>query len=231
MRQTEHQRMLAEAAANATHSNERLYNICNKFQIKAVLEKCFISQISMLTKRTSLFLVTGHALQSWQDSHTEQFICHMRVDMAHSPCIQKPLGMLMMHSSRGRCLLMPLPQANWPSASLLQGGTLLQDRTLLLKSGWVQSAAPPSTHKLEAREEGWNSVQCKRQRHWRTGGLRPRLELAVHHQCLSVSPWFVCLLLHLTPSFATTPTLALFYLISLSHPQFCSSVIVLLDIC
>lgn len=167
---------------------------------------------------------------------TGQFISQVRVDVAHSPCILKHLG--------------GAHAVSWPAAA--GGGacwrhyskqiglaSLLQAHSF--KTGlcfWSQdeTRAAPSTHKLEAREAGRNSVQCNRQRCWRSRMLETKIRTgrwsSASFCVISFYPlgMFVHLLLHLTPSFATTPTLALFYLISLSHLQLCPSVIVLLDI-
>lgn len=90
-------------------------------------------------------------------------------------------------------------------------------------------------------EAAWNSIQLSARGRGagEAGCLRPRREPAGHHQHLSLwvsfypSVILFCPLLQLTPSLATTPTLSglMLFNLTLSRPQFCPNLMVLLELC
>lgn len=90
-------------------------------------------------------------------------------------------------------------------------------------------------------EAAWNSIQLNARGRGagEAGCLRPRREPASHHQLLSLRVGFYpsvilfCPLLQLTPSLATTPTLSglMLFNLTLSRPQFCPNLMVLLELC
>lgn len=158
----------------------------------------------MLTKRTSLFLLMGHAIQSWQDSQDSlsakwgwTWLTHLvywsiwEVFMLY-PGPQQQGKVLVDTITPRRSALLPFCR-HTPSRQDSASEVRMRPELPPLPTSW--KPGKQAGIQFNARGKGIEAAGC----------LRPRLELAVGRQCLSVP-------------LASTPLVCLFIFCSISPP-------------